>query len=120
MQQGVHSPPSDQVLQECREHLLLAMTLSSCECFIVQLRQQSKDDSKQGALMHVTVEGAQARLMVLPSDAATTQTALDFIAQMDPPSQGVPIRQVGLPPQARASSTCCCFFYAMGGVAACL
>ena len=61
---------------------------------VVQLKQQGKDDSKQGALMHVVVEGAQARLMVLPADEATTQSALKFITQVDPPSQGVPMRQV--------------------------
>ena len=67
-------------------------SLSSAVC--LQLKQQSKEDTKQGALMHVTVESAQARLIVLPSDEATTQSALDFIAQVDPPSQGVPMRQV--------------------------
>lgn len=60
----------------------------------MQLRQQGKDDTKQGALMHVTVEGAQARLIALPTDEATTQSALDFITQVDPPSKGVPMRQV--------------------------
>lgn len=60
----------------------------------LQLKQQSKEDTKQGALMHVTVENAQARLIVLPTDEAPTQSALDFITQVDPPSQGVPMRQV--------------------------
>lgn len=60
----------------------------------LQLKEQSKEDTKQGALMHVTVESAQARLIVLPTDEATTQSALDFITHVDPPSQGVPMRQV--------------------------
>lgn len=68
--------------------------------FVMQLKQRGKDDSKQGALMHVTVEGAQARLMVLPADEATTQSALEFITQVDPPSQGVPMRQVRPCPNA--------------------
>ncbi|KAL0047867.1 hypothetical protein WJX82_001975 [Trebouxia sp. C0006] len=58
------------------------------------LRAASKEDSKQGALMHVAVEGAQARLVVLGSDANSTQAAMDFIARVDPPSEGVPTRQV--------------------------
>lgn len=58
------------------------------------LRAASKEDSKQGALMHVAVEGAQARLVVLGSDANSTQAAMDFIARVDPPSEGVPMRQV--------------------------
>ena len=62
--------------------------------FVLQLKQRGKDDTKQGALMHVTVDGAQARLVVLPADEATTQSALEFIAQVDPPSQGVTMRQV--------------------------
>lgn len=60
----------------------------------MQLRLKGKDDSKQGALMHVAVDGAQARVILLPSDPASTQAAVDFIAQVDPPSQGVPMRQV--------------------------
>ena len=68
--------------------------------FVVQLKQPGKDDSKQGALMHVTVEGAQARLIILPADEATTQSALEFITQVDPPSQGVPMRQVRPYPNA--------------------
>ena len=58
------------------------------------LRVASKEDSKQGALMHVAVEGAQARLIVLGSDPNHTQAAMDFIARVDPPSEGVPMRQV--------------------------
>ncbi|KAL0027199.1 hypothetical protein WJX77_002651 [Trebouxia sp. C0004] len=58
------------------------------------LRVASKEDSKQGALMHVAVEGAQARLIVLGSDPNFTQAAMDFIARVDPPSEGVPMRQV--------------------------
>ena len=44
--------------------------------------------------MRVAVAGAQARLIVLPTDAISTQAAVDFISHMDPPSQGVPMRQV--------------------------
>jgi len=58
------------------------------------LRVASKEDSKQGALMHVAVEGAQARLIVLGSDPNSTQAAMDFIARVDPPSEGLPMRQV--------------------------
>ena len=72
----------------------------------VQLKQQSKDDSKQGALMHVTVKGAQARLIVLPTDETTTQGALDFIARVDPPSQGVPMRQVHIAASAKPLNGC--------------
>ena len=43
--------------------------------------------------MHVAVAGAQARLIVLPSDSEATQAAIDFINRVDPPSQGVPLRQ---------------------------
>ena len=81
--------------------VLLVIRCLSFVCFLVleascalQLKQQAKDDTKQGALMHVTVEGAQARLMVLPANEATTQSALEFITRVDPPSQGVPMRQV--------------------------
>ncbi|KAL0030048.1 hypothetical protein WJX79_003167 [Trebouxia sp. C0005] len=58
------------------------------------LRVARQEDSKQGALMHVAVEGAQARLIVLGSDPNSTQAAMDFIARVDPPSEGVPMRQV--------------------------
>ena len=59
----------------------------------MQLKLERKDDSRQGALMHVSVAGAQARLIVLPTDPASTQAAMDFMARVDPPSQGVPMRQ---------------------------
>ena len=81
------------------KYLLPAYSFCANGC-VLQLKQRSKDDTKQGALMHVTVEGAQARLMVLPSDEVTTQSALDFITQVDPPSQGVPMRQVRPCPNA--------------------
>ena len=44
--------------------------------------------------MHVAVEGAQARLIVLGSDPTSTQAAMDFIARVDPPSEGLSMRQV--------------------------
>ena len=81
-------------------------SLSSAVC--LQLKQQSKEDTKQGALMHVTVESAQARLIVLPSDKAITQSALDFIAHVDPPSQGVPMRQVRPCPSSMLAPAPCC------------
>ena len=43
--------------------------------------------------MHVAVEGAQARLVVLPTDPTSTQAAMEFMARVDPPSEGVPMRQ---------------------------
>lgn len=69
------------------------------------LRVARQEDSKQGALMHVAVEGAQARLIVLGSDPNSTQAAMDFIARVDPPSEGVPMRQV---------STLSCQAYTLG------
>lgn len=52
--------------------------------------------------MHVAVEAAQARLVVLPTDPTSTQAAMEFMARVDPPSEGVPMRQ------ASTISTCCC------------
>ena len=46
--------------------------------------------------MHVAVTGAQARLIVLTTDGVSTKAAVDFISQVDPPSQGVPMRQVSI------------------------
>lgn len=59
----------------------------------VQLTVTRKEDNKLGALMHVAVEGAQARLVVLPTDPTSTQAAMEFMARVDPPSEGVPMRQ---------------------------
>lgn len=55
---------------------------------------ESQTDSSQGALMHVAVQTVMARIVLLPTDAASTAVAMQFMAKVDPPSQGVPMRQV--------------------------
>ena len=46
--------------------------------------------------MHVAAGTTMARVVLLPTDAASAASAMQFMAEVDPPSQGVPMRQVSL------------------------
>lgn len=62
----------------------------------MQLQMESQTDSSQGALMHVAAGDVMACIVLLPTDAASMEAAMQFMAEVDPPSQGVPMRQVSL------------------------
>ena len=61
-----------------------------------------------GALMHVEVSFVDLVIVICPRSAAATAAALKEIAALDPPSQGVPMRQVGrcLPASVEGSKQC--------------
>ena len=63
---------------------------------VLQLDLDGQTGSSQGALMHVAAGTTMARIVLLPSDAASAASAMQFMAEVDPPSQGVPMRQVSL------------------------
>lgn len=47
-----------------------------------------------GALMHVEVDFADVVIVICSRSKRSTHLALDEIAELDPPSKGVPMRQV--------------------------
>lgn len=62
----------------------------------VQLQMERQSHSSQGALMHVAAGDVTARIVLLPTDAASVAAAMEFMAEVDPPSRGVPMQQARL------------------------
>ena len=58
---------------------------------------KAKDEGRPGAggsAMLVRVDAVDALTLICASDASSTADATSFIAAVDPPSAGVPLRQV--------------------------
>lgn len=62
--------------------------------------------TKEGALMHVWAESLEALLVVGGGGSTSLRSATAFMESVDPPTCGVPMTQVRLPPGLSSPPPC--------------
>ncbi|KAK9806263.1 hypothetical protein WJX72_007766 [[Myrmecia] bisecta] len=74
-----------------------AVARETARAYVAKADRASSDQergTKTGALMHVSIEGGDAIFVICGSSEASQRATLAHIAAVDPPSQGVPMRQL--------------------------